>query len=187
MESRTTVAGEFYTLTDAFIVPKPVQSPHPPIMLGGSGKGLLRVAARHADHVNVIADAGRAGTILMSEVGKLTEDAFKAKLDFVRTEARAAGRNPDKITFSSTLFIPMIADDEAAAHGFATNMGGALGMTAEQMMRMPMALIGTVDQCAAELRRREREWGTRHYIMSGFGGPHLAERFVREVAPKVRA
>src|SRR5580765_7488731 len=26
MESRTTVAGEFYTLTDAFIVPKPVQS-----------------------------------------------------------------------------------------------------------------------------------------------------------------
>lgn len=186
-EPRTTVAGEFYRLTDAFIVPKPVQTPHPPIMLGGGGKGLLRVAARHADHVNVISDAGRAGTILMSEVAKLTEDAFKSKLDFVRTEARAAGRDPDRITFSSTLFIPMIADSEAAAHGFASNMGGMLGMSAEQMMRMPMALVGTPEQCVAELRRREREWGTRHYIMSGFGGPELAERFVREIAPKVRA
>jgi len=52
-------------------------------------------------------------------------------------------------------------------------------------MRMPMALIGTPAQCTAELRRREREWGTRHYIMSGLGGPLLAERFAREVAPAV--
>src|SRR5262249_39754637 len=81
-QPRTTFAGEFYRLTDAFLSPNPVQSPHPPIMLGGSGKGLLRIAARHADHVNVISDAGRAGTILMSEVAKLTEDAFKAKIDF---------------------------------------------------------------------------------------------------------
>jgi hypothetical protein len=52
-------------------------------------------------------------------------------------------------------------------------------------MRMPMALVGTPAQCIAELKRREREWGTRHYIVSGFGGPALAERFAREVAPKV--
>ncbi len=69
-EQRTTFTGEFYRLKDAFIVPKPVQSPHPPIMLGGSGKGILRIAAREADHVNVISDAGRAGTILMSEVAR---------------------------------------------------------------------------------------------------------------------
>ena len=31
----------------------------------------------------------------------------------------------------------------------------------------------------------EREWGTRHYIMSGFGGPALSERFAREVIPNV--
>src|SRR5262249_50918937 len=67
-ETRTTFGGEFYHLKDAFIVPKPVQRPMPPIMLGGSGKGILRIAAREADHVNVISDAGRAGTILMSEV-----------------------------------------------------------------------------------------------------------------------
>ena len=185
-EPRTTFAGEFYRLTDAFVTPKPVQQPHPPIMLGGSGKGILRIAARDADHVNVISDAGRAGTILMSEVAKVTEEAFTAKLAFVRAEAKAAGRKPDAITFSSTIFIPMLTETEAAAHDFAANFGGMLGgLGAAQVMRMPMALIGTPEQCAAELRRREREWGTRHYVVSGFGGPAFAERFAREVVPKV--
>jgi probable F420-dependent oxidoreductase len=182
---RTTFAGEFYRLTDAFITPKPVSSPHPPVMLGGSGKGLLRIAAREADHVNVISDAGRAGTILMSEVAKLTEDAFKAKLDFVRTEARAAGRDPAKITFSSTIFMPMLADSESAAHDFATAMGGMFGFGAEQVMRMPMALIGTPAQCIAELKRRAAAWGVGHYVVSGFGGPVFAERLAREVIPHV--
>jgi probable F420-dependent oxidoreductase len=183
-QERTTLAGEFYKVTDAFLTPRPVQSP-PPVMLGGSGKGLLRIAARHADHVNVISDAGRAGTILMTEVAKVTEDAFLGKLDFVRAEAKAAGRNPDAITFSSTIFMPMITDGEAEADGFANTMGGMFGLTAEQVKRMPMALIGTPAQCAAELKRREKAWGTRHYIMSGFGGPLLSERFARDVIPNV--
>jgi probable F420-dependent oxidoreductase len=184
-EPRTSFAGEFYRLTDAFLTPKPVQRPHPPVMLGGSGKGLLRIAARHADHLNVISDAGRAGTILMSEVAKLTDEGFQRKLDFVRAEARAAGRDADAIVFSSTIFMPMIADSEAQAHDFAGNLGGMLGLQAADVQRMPMALIGTPEQCVGELRRRERAWGTRHYIMSGFGGPALAERFAREVAPQV--
>jgi len=127
-EARTTFAGEFYRLQDAFLVPKPVQSPHPPVMLGGSGKGLLRIAARVADHVNVISDAGRAGTVLMSEVAKLTADAFNAKLDFVRAEAKAVGRNPDALVFSSTIFMPMLADTEAQAHDFAASMGAMFGL-----------------------------------------------------------
>ena len=183
--SRTTLHGEFYRLENAFIVPKPVQQPHPPVMLGGSGKGILRIAAREADHVNIISDAGRAGTILMSEVAKVTEDAFKAKIDFVRSEAAGSGRDPDAITFSSTLFMPMLTDTEQAGDEFANNMGGMLGLPGEQVKRMPMTIIGTAEQCIAELKRREREWGTKHYIMSGFGGPAMAERFAREIAPKV--
>ncbi len=183
-EPRTTFDGEFYRLHDAFLRPAPVQR-RLPIMLGGSGKGLLRIAARHADHVNIVSDTGRAGTILMNEVAKVTEDAFKRKLDFVRAEAKAAGRDPSTIAFSSTLFIPMITDTEAQAHEAAGNFGGMLGLSPEQVSRIPLALFGTPAQCAAELRRREREWGTSHYIISGFGGPALAERFAKEILPKV--
>src|SRR4029079_4806075 len=98
------------------------------VSAGGGGKGHSRIAARHADHVNIISDAGRAGTILMTEVAKVTEDAFRGKLDFVRAEAKAAGRTPDAITFSSTIFMPMITDTEAEAEKFAAMMGGRFGL-----------------------------------------------------------
>jgi alkanesulfonate monooxygenase SsuD/methylene tetrahydromethanopterin reductase-like flavin-dependent oxidoreductase (luciferase family) len=52
-QPRTTFRGRYYQLEDAPCAPKPVQSPHPPITVGGSGLGSLRVAARHADRLNV--------------------------------------------------------------------------------------------------------------------------------------
>ena len=57
-------------------MPKPVQS-RPPVILGGSGKGLLRIAARHADIVNVVSDTGRAGYIAVANAVKLTDAAYK--------------------------------------------------------------------------------------------------------------
>ncbi len=180
---RTTFQGEFYNLKDAISTPKPVQKPHPPIMLGGSGKGLLRIAAREADIVNVISDAGRAGTVLASEVGKLTQEAFQRKLDFVRAEARAAGRDPATITLSTTIFVPMITSSTEEARGMAGAMGGMFGLSVDELLRMPLALMGTAEECAAELRRRSREWGVEHFILGGQGGASFGERFAREVMP----
>ena len=48
-ETRTTYDGKHYQLKDAIAEPKPVQSPHPPIWIGGSGrKRTLRMAAEYA-------------------------------------------------------------------------------------------------------------------------------------------
>lgn len=47
----TDFSGEYYEITDARCEPKPVQRPHPPIVIGGKGKRrTLRTAARFADH-----------------------------------------------------------------------------------------------------------------------------------------
>jgi len=52
-EETTTFAGDYYTLTDARNSPRPVQRPHPPIVIGGTGpRRTLRSAARWAQHWN---------------------------------------------------------------------------------------------------------------------------------------
>jgi F420-dependent oxidoreductase-like protein len=49
-EQRTTFDGKHYKLTGAIAEPKPVQRPHPPIWIGGSGRQrTLRITARYAD------------------------------------------------------------------------------------------------------------------------------------------
>jgi F420-dependent oxidoreductase-like protein len=46
--------GKYYRIKDAICNPKPIQKPHPIIMIGGSGeKYLLKVAAKHADRYNL--------------------------------------------------------------------------------------------------------------------------------------
>lgn len=71
------VAGSHHQLTGAFGNPKPLQRPHPPIVIGGRAKATLRVVARHADIWNIpggdIADAVSRSALLdrsCAEIGR---------------------------------------------------------------------------------------------------------------------
>ena len=47
--------GKYFELNDALCEPKPVQKPHPPIVIGGTKPKILRVIARHANEWNAVA------------------------------------------------------------------------------------------------------------------------------------
>jgi alkanesulfonate monooxygenase SsuD/methylene tetrahydromethanopterin reductase-like flavin-dependent oxidoreductase (luciferase family) len=85
--------GTYLHLTGAFCNPKPVQRPHPPILIGGRSTATLRVVAEHADLWNIpggdIDDATRRGALL---------DRFCAEI----------GRDPASITRS--IFLPVSYD-----------------------------------------------------------------------------
>jgi alkanesulfonate monooxygenase SsuD/methylene tetrahydromethanopterin reductase-like flavin-dependent oxidoreductase (luciferase family) len=53
-ERSASFEGKYFRIIDATCNPKPIQKPHPIIMIGGSGeKYLLKVAAKHADRYNL--------------------------------------------------------------------------------------------------------------------------------------
>ncbi|HJQ84848.1 MAG TPA: LLM class flavin-dependent oxidoreductase, partial [Candidatus Binatia bacterium] len=177
--------GEFYTFTGAELSPRPVQRPHPPFLLGGSGKGLLRVAARHADAVNIVAATGKAGYIAMAEVGKLTDASFREKVAFLRAEAARHGRDGKAIAISQALFTVLLTDSPAATREMAGGFAGMLGLPVEEVLRSPLSLIGTPEECIAELRRRARDWEVTETIVS-VRMPDVVRRLAKEVFPHVR-
>ena len=112
---RTNFEGKHYQFRDAILWPKPLQKPHPPILLGGGGNGLLRIAARYADYVNIIPEAGKLGKFSVENVKRMTDEAFRDRVSFVRAEARRAGRDPESIKISNVMLVFMIVDTPAAA------------------------------------------------------------------------
>jgi len=177
--------GEFYRFREADLAPKTVQKPHPPILLGGGGKGLLRIAAKHADALNIISDVGRQGYISMDGVKKLSDDAFRKKVDFVRAESKRLGRDPQAVAMSNVCFTVMIADSAKAAQAMREGMSGMLGVPPEAALQAPMVFAGTPDEIITEIGRRERDWEVREVVI-----PHndegTVQRFARDVLAAMR-
>jgi alkanesulfonate monooxygenase SsuD/methylene tetrahydromethanopterin reductase-like flavin-dependent oxidoreductase (luciferase family) len=80
--------GAYYQLTGAWCNPKPLQRPHPPILIGGQSPGTLRVVAEHADVWNM--------------PGGDLDDAVRRSADLDRLCAEI-GREPASITRSIVL------------------------------------------------------------------------------------
>ncbi len=183
-EPSTTFNGEFYQLREAVLNPKPVRKPYPPILLGGGGRGLLRIAGRHADVINIISDTGKAGYIKVDEIAKLTDAAFQEKVRFVRAEAARHGRNPRDIRISNVVFTTMITDSAEATSAAAAAMSGFFGIAPEALRYSPLALIGTPDELIAEIKRRTAAWELGQIVFA-FSDETSMRRLAEEVLPHV--
>ncbi|MCC7021233.1 MAG: LLM class flavin-dependent oxidoreductase, partial [Thermomicrobiales bacterium] len=102
-EERTTFDGAHYQLLDAPFEPKPLQRPRMPLVIGGSGPRMLRLAARYADIWNAV------GT--PEEVAPLSE-----RLD---AACVAEGRDPATLVRTVSPRINLLASAEAFADGVA--------------------------------------------------------------------
>ena len=182
-QERTTFAGKHYQLKDAMLYPKPKSQPK--ILLGGGGKGLLRVAAKHADVVNIIAEVGANGYISTAEAAKLTDDAFRAKVKFLRDEAKRHGRDGNAIRISNVAFTTMITESPEHTKGVCEAMAGFFRIPAEAVPKTPLALIGQPAELAAEISRRRREWDVSQVMFSA-REPALLDRLANEVIPLVK-
>jgi probable F420-dependent oxidoreductase len=150
-----TFSGAYYTVTDLEGHPKPVQQPHPPILVGGGGKRLLSIAAREATIVGFTplfrADGG--GTDLTDA----TPGALNEKVGWVR---QAAGDRFDSLELNILVAEVVVTEDRAQVAQFiAAAMAPSMGATIEQVLQVPYVLIGTVDQICEDLLARRDQYG----------------------------
>jgi probable F420-dependent oxidoreductase len=181
-EEAPSFEGKHYKIDQAYNFPKPVQKPHPPIMLGGSGKKILEIGGRDADIMNLIAAVYR-GSVEPSQQARFDNEELKKKIAELHGYARAAGRDPDSIELSGFPLVLMSAS-KSEADAMAKSAGDASGIAdLDEVRRLPMSLIGTPDEIKRELRYRIEEFNITYYMLA-LGSPDAVELFASKVMPE---
>jgi len=138
---RMNVEGKHYQAAGADIFPRPVQQPHPPILIAGAGRRMLTLAAREANIVafGVLPNQGEA--------------AYREKIDVLR---EAAGDRFGQIELNVNL--------SAVGDQVHPWMQRQFGVTLEHMKEIgsPAALVGTPDEMCEQLEARRERLGVSY-------------------------
>ena len=128
--------GEHYVLSDLEAEPKPVQKPHPPVIMGGSGgPRSAALAARFADEYNTPFPS---------------LDEIRERRGRIAEACERAGRQPIPFSIMSSM---ILGADAAELSERARRMGEILGVDADALLREPPQgwTVGTLEQAAAQL------------------------------------
>lgn len=160
---RATFEGRYFRIKDAILEPKPMQKPHPPILVGGGGEQLtLRVVARYADAANLF---GAPPTIAH-------------KLDVLRDHCEKVGRDFNEIEITKTDSI-IIAKTPKEVRDKLRRVGWA--------DRPYKGISGTPAECIEQVRAFQA-LGVTHLIVNVPGNDEESlALFAQEVMPAFRA
>jgi len=164
--------GRYYRLTAAPLDPKPLQKPHPELMIGGGGERVtLRIVARHADHWNVWAGP----KVLARKTAILEEHCAKAGRD-----SRTIARSVDM-----ALMITSKKDDVTNLADAITKRLGSHAADAQDV-----CLAGSPDQIRDKLHELQAAGATTVFIPTMFRPldelRRDMDRFISEIAPEFR-
>jgi len=142
---RFSYAGGYYQLNDSPALPKPVQQPHPPVIIGGAGRYRTpALAARYAAEFNLPFQA---------------HDAFARACDRVRAACETIGRDPATMVFSAAQVL-CCGRDEAEYRRRAE----AIGHDPDQLRGAGVG--GTPAEVAEVLRTYADAGATRMYLQT---------------------
>ncbi|MET7607957.1 LLM class flavin-dependent oxidoreductase [Streptomyces avermitilis] len=161
-------AGEHYVLRAAHLNPRAVQR-RVPLVIGGAGPRMLRVAAEHADVWNCLA---------------LPPAAYAATADTLNAQCERLGRDPARIRRSVT-FRAVIARDAAGARRAREALVHSRSGRAADLSEY--VSFGGAQECLERLAPYV-ELGVRDFLLGQRPplDPTTIERFANEVAPELR-
>ena len=161
-------AGDHYTVAGHDGIPKPVQRPGPPLLIGGGGRRTLSLAGREADIVGLaprtLAVAG--GGTVRSDPRSITIAATQEKLAWVR-EAAGGRFETLEINVYPTGSAPQLTDHprKVAADlldGIRSRTGVELEV--DDFLASPHVFIGSVDGLVAKFRELRERLGISSFM-----------------------
>ncbi len=144
-EEKFSLDGKHYRVEDARCEPKPLQTPHPPIMIGGTGrKVLLRLVAQYADMWN----------------SNKTPEEMAELIEITRAHGESVGR--DTSVIENTVMMPLGYNaPKETADFLCTVVAGMLESTPEKAREAIM--LGSKQECLDTIERYQRA-GVTHFI-----------------------
>jgi F420-dependent oxidoreductase-like protein len=158
--------GRHYALRDCPALPRPVQRPRPPLIVGGHGKRRTpELAARHADEFNI---------------AFAPLDDVRAQFDRVRAACEAAGRDPSSLRYSAALILCCGRTEEEVQR-----RAEAVGQPADHLRATQLG--GTVAEVVDTLGRYAEIGAGRVYLQTlDLDDLDHLELVASEVVPQVR-
>ncbi|MGB3411798.1 MAG: TIGR03621 family F420-dependent LLM class oxidoreductase [Microthrixaceae bacterium] len=151
-EGFITFDGDFHSVRDLLVRPRPVRAGGAPLLLGGGGPKMLRLAGELADIVSVNVPM-MGGTPQAPHQGASTDDAVLGRIE---TVAAAAGERFAQIELQSPIHHVIVSEAPADA---AEALDVRLGLPAKTMSMSTTALIGTVTSIVETLIARRERYG----------------------------
>ena len=150
--------GKHYQISGLEGFPKPFQKPHPPIMIGGGGRRMLTLAGQVADIVGVHLNLS-PGVIGTEIAGDALAERFDEKIEWLK---QGAGDRFSDIELQLRTFVVAITDDR---QGTSEALAAGLGITPDQGLNSPLALVGSVEEVAETLLERRERWGLSYVVV----------------------
>jgi probable F420-dependent oxidoreductase len=166
-QDEPTYRGTYFSIEKAYNNPRPLQKPHPPIMLGGSGSKLLEIAAAEADIANLIPPIFNGKDLINDPAAAVKFDKadLKRRIGLLHRLAKEAGRDPNDIELSG-LSLATISKDQSRAASAVRELAKKMGFPdAEAARRAPSILGGTPDEVRHEIRSRIEEIGITYFVI----------------------
>jgi probable F420-dependent oxidoreductase len=166
-QDEPTYRGRYFSIEKAYNHPRPVQKPHPPIMIGGSGKKVLQIAGAEAQLANLIPPIINGKDFVQDPAAavKFDKEEIKRRIGMLRGFTKEAGRDPASVEISGIVVLTIARDKgvvDAAVEATASSMGFP---SDEAARKSPVLLMGTPDEVRRELRSRIEEFGMSYFIV----------------------
>jgi probable F420-dependent oxidoreductase len=152
-------SGEHYLIDGLAGSPAPARTPHPPIMLAGGSRRILELAGREADIVGV--NPGLGAGVIDDRVGSTaTPEATDRKIEWIRS---SAGSRFGDIELHTRVHLAAISDDREQ---LAAALAPGLGLTPQDALESPHALVGSISECVEALMSWRERWGITYIGIS---------------------